>query len=78
MSIRRDQNWTIVLDGSCPVEDAEPLLQMLQDTPHGPRRLDAMPPPPYGRSASGSRDPACPSGGLRRYLGRALDSADLP
>ncbi len=33
MSIRRDQTGTIVLDGSCPVEDAEPLLQMLQDTP---------------------------------------------
>jgi hypothetical protein len=33
MSIRRDGDGTIVLDGSCPVEDAEPLLQMLQATP---------------------------------------------
>ncbi len=33
MSVRRDDTETIVLEGNCPVEDAEPLLQMLQATP---------------------------------------------
>jgi hypothetical protein len=35
MSVRRDSG-AIVLDGVCPVEDAEPLLQMLQMTPAAP------------------------------------------
>ena len=30
MSVRRADNGTIILDGTCPAEDAEPLLQMLQ------------------------------------------------
>ena len=34
MSVRReDDGTTIVLDGHCPVEEAEPLLQFLQATP---------------------------------------------
>ena len=33
MSVRRDDSGVILLDGVCPVEDAEPLLQMLQATP---------------------------------------------
>ncbi len=33
MSVRRDDNGTIALDGVCPVEDAEPLLRLLQTTP---------------------------------------------
>lgn len=33
MSIRRHADGNIILDGDCPVEDAEPLLQMLQETP---------------------------------------------
>ena len=33
MTVRRGDNGTIVLEGVCPVEDAEPLLQMLQTTP---------------------------------------------
>jgi hypothetical protein len=33
MTVRRGDNGAIVLDGVCPVEDAEPLLQMLQATP---------------------------------------------
>ena len=34
MSVRRgDDGATIVLDGNCPVEDAEPLLQLLQASP---------------------------------------------
>jgi hypothetical protein len=33
VTLRRDPAGTIVLEGSCPVEDAEPLLQMLQQTP---------------------------------------------
>jgi hypothetical protein len=33
MTLRRDPSGTIVLEGSCPVEDAEPLLRMLQQTP---------------------------------------------
>jgi hypothetical protein len=34
VSVRRHENGTIVLEGDCPVEDAEPLLQMLQGNPH--------------------------------------------
>ena len=33
MSVRRDDNGTIFLDGNCSVEDAEPLFQLLQATP---------------------------------------------
>lgn len=33
MSVRRDDNGKVVLEGNCPVEDAEPLLQLLQSTP---------------------------------------------
>jgi hypothetical protein len=33
MTVRRGDNHTIVLEGVCPVEDAESLLQMLQTTP---------------------------------------------
>jgi hypothetical protein len=36
MSVRRHDNGTIVLDGRCPVEDAEPLLQLLQANPSAP------------------------------------------
>jgi hypothetical protein len=35
MSVTRDRDGTIVLEGACPVEDAEPLLQLLQGTPSG-------------------------------------------
>lgn len=34
MSVRRGEDGTaIILDGNCPVEEAEPLLQLLQATP---------------------------------------------
>ena len=33
MTVRRSDAGTIILDGVCSVEDAEPLLQMLQATP---------------------------------------------
>jgi hypothetical protein len=33
MTVRRDDKGAIMLDGVCPVEDAEPLLQMLQTLP---------------------------------------------
>jgi len=33
MTVRRSDNGTLVLEGVCPVEDAEPLLQMLQNMP---------------------------------------------
>ncbi len=33
MTVRRDTDGKIVLDGRCPVEDAEPLWQLLQATP---------------------------------------------
>lgn len=36
MTICRAADGTIVLDGACPVEDAEPLLQMLLATPQSP------------------------------------------
>lgn len=35
MTIRRSPGGTILLEGICPVEDAEPLLQMLSATPQG-------------------------------------------
>ena len=35
MSVRRDESGTIVLEGKCAVEDAEPLLQLLQATKAG-------------------------------------------
>jgi hypothetical protein len=33
MTVRRDDDGAIVLEGVCSVEDAEPLLQMLQAMP---------------------------------------------
>jgi hypothetical protein len=33
MTVRRGDDGLIVLDGACPVEDAEPLLQLLQTMP---------------------------------------------
>jgi hypothetical protein len=36
VSVRRDEGGTIVLEGDCPVEDAEPLLQLLQSKPTTP------------------------------------------
>ena len=36
MTITRDREGVIVLDGECPVEDAEALLQLLQAQPRGP------------------------------------------
>lgn len=33
MTVRRSDNGTLVLEGVCPVEDAEPLLEMLQNMP---------------------------------------------
>jgi hypothetical protein len=35
VSVSRDDLGTIVLEGDCAVEDAEPLLQLLQATPGG-------------------------------------------
>ena len=33
MTVRRSDTGIVILDGVCSVEDAEPLLQMLQATP---------------------------------------------
>jgi hypothetical protein len=33
MSVRRHDDGTIILEGSCPAEDAELLLQLLQASP---------------------------------------------
>jgi len=33
MTVRRSDDGTLVLEGVCPVEEAEPLLQMLQAMP---------------------------------------------
>lgn len=33
MSVDRDDDGNVVLEGKCPVEDAEPLLELLQATP---------------------------------------------
>jgi hypothetical protein len=38
MSVRRHDDGTIILEGGCPAEDAESLLQLLQATPEA--RLD--------------------------------------
>jgi hypothetical protein len=32
LTVRREADGIIVLEGACPVEDAEPLLQLLQAT----------------------------------------------
>ena len=36
MTVARNDRGIILLKGSCPVEDAEPLLQLLQATPDAP------------------------------------------
>ena len=36
MTVRRSANGALVLEGVCPVEDAETLLQLLQTAPGGP------------------------------------------
>ncbi len=36
MTLRRDAAGAIVLEGRCLVEEAEPLLRMLQQTPSAP------------------------------------------
>ena len=36
MTVRRGDDGVIVLEGECPVEDAETLLQLLQAQPDGP------------------------------------------
>ena len=36
MTVGRSDTGAVVLDGMCGVEDAEPLLQMLQATPAAP------------------------------------------
>ena len=36
MSVRRHDDGTIILEGTCPVEDAEPLLRLLEATPAAP------------------------------------------
>jgi len=36
MTVKRDDAGVIVLQGECPVEDAETLLQLLQAQPEGP------------------------------------------
>jgi hypothetical protein len=36
MTIRQGDDGVIVLDGECPVEDAEKLLELLQAQPNGP------------------------------------------
>lgn len=34
MTVQRDHAGTIVLSGACPVDEAETLLRLLQETPH--------------------------------------------
>jgi hypothetical protein len=36
MTVKTDDEGVIVLDGECPVEDAESLVQLLQAQPEGP------------------------------------------
>ena len=57
MSVRREENGTVVLEGNCPVEDAEPLLQMLQATPRSALRLDPLQPSAYRGSSRSSWRP---------------------
>ena len=35
MTVRRSDSGAILLEGICPVEDAEPLLELLQSQPAG-------------------------------------------
>ena len=41
MSVRRDRDGFILLEGDCPLEDAEVLLRELGATPQAPVRWDA-------------------------------------
>jgi hypothetical protein len=36
VTVRRNEEGTIVLQGHCPVDDTETLFQLLQATPAGP------------------------------------------
>jgi hypothetical protein len=36
VTVRQEGDGRIVLEGRCPVEDAEPLLQLLQASPQAP------------------------------------------
>jgi hypothetical protein len=36
VSVRRGDDGTIILEADCPVEDAEPLLRLLEATPAAP------------------------------------------
>ena len=51
LTIRRSDKGIVILDGVCAVEDAEPLLQMLQATPACGSRLDTVSPTPHGRTS---------------------------
>ena len=35
MTVKRGEGGSIVLEGACPLEDAEPLLRLLLDEPRG-------------------------------------------
>jgi hypothetical protein len=48
VTVRRHENGTIMLEGDCTAEEAEPLLQMLQDAPGG--MLDWTTSPAHGGS----------------------------
>ena len=66
----------VILDGVCAVEDAEPLLQMLQATPACDRRLDTMSPTPHGGTPGHHGFGHSSDRTLRRRLGAAMAGAE--
>ena len=76
MTVRRSDNGTIVLDGVCPVEDAEPLLQMLQTMPTAEVDWTTVPPAAYGGAPAYPGVGEGPDRALRRRLGSAMAGAE--
>ena len=75
MSVRRgDDAATIVLDGNCPVEDAEPLLQLLQASPAASLDWRQVQSPSYLGFAGDPGWPTAIDRPLRGLLGGAMGS----
>ena len=72
MTVRLGDNGAIVLDGVCPVEDAEPLLQMLQTMPAGRGRLEALQPAAYSGVPAYPGIGKGPDRSVWRRLGRTM------
>ena len=72
MTVRRGDDGVIVLEGVCPVEDAEPLLQMLQAMPAAKVDWQALPPAAYRGAAACAGVGQGPDRAVRRRVGSAM------